>query len=488
MNKKINKIILYFILFSNIVFSQNFNFKSDTIKTKYIGSIKNCIKHKSNLYFFTETSNSGFSSKGTLHFYKINKKGNSLKIVVPKELQQFYIDLYSKKDTVFAVEYWNKNTYFLDLKKNEWVKTIKSKDIIYEDENYVINSIDLGEFGGYTWFKNKLTNKEYGFQAFVPMINKINNKFLLIKPQALYQIGSLENLQKAIMPYEKYNKECAGKIINSGYNSKNVQVIYENKNYYEPEIVFYTSYISKNNLLQIYTRKHKTYIGKIINNKFKDLYKFENGLQIFRYHFDYRNQINNDKQTIQFSTKDEYLNGLIEINNNQVQINYIENLNKSVILSTEQYFNWFKDSFQEYLTNFKKITTKDIKNTEEKVFSRDMDLWYKDFKAFRVKEVDDIILTTEYKLIKDTKSLKEIRYSWDLHWKIRNNNLDKKFNKKPITTEFTNKGKSIKDYLFRMLGKTKDEIDSESQSYIWNVNDRKIELYISNVRIALKIE
>src|SRR5690606_4738550 len=149
--------------FSN---AQDFEIKKDTIRTKYVGEMRNFLKHKNNFYFFTETENNAYADIETLHFYKMDTVGNSEKIFVLKDLRNVYRDLFIKNDSIFAVEYWNKNTFFLDHNKDEFIKTKQAEDVIFENESYVIYSADFGEFGGYTWFKEKENQKEFGVQIY----------------------------------------------------------------------------------------------------------------------------------------------------------------------------------------------------------------------------------------------------------------------------------------------------------------------------------
>ena len=76
--------------------------------------------------------------------------------------------MYIKNDTIFTTEYYNHNTFYLD-KNNNWIETKKGIDLYYDDKDYSVYSLDFGEWGGVTWFKDKQTGTQFEIGATTPV-------------------------------------------------------------------------------------------------------------------------------------------------------------------------------------------------------------------------------------------------------------------------------------------------------------------------------
>lgn len=484
------QIPMILLISSQLAFTQNFIFKSDTIKTNFDGILKNTIIFKNNIYCFTETENNSYSNVQTSHFYKIDLSGKSTKIVVPKELQQLYIDLYSKKDSLFAVEYWDKNTFYLDIDQNKWTKANRSEDIIYEDKEYLINSADFGEFGGYTWFENKRTKKQYGIQHYFNVGLKFNGNFILTNSQLVVKVQNPEKLRSAIIPYGKYNIEkdesrrLVGKIIESEFISENFQTIFREEEYFEPEINIFSSFLTNGELYFIYLRNKQETIGQLKSGEFEDVYKFNNELDFYQHHYDYRNSINNNTQNIQFRTPNEYLKGIIEINDNILTTYYIQNLNITPILSSEKALEWFKKSFTFYSNNLRQLKYKDVENFEKKINAFPI-LLGKGLNTYRTKEENNIVLTKEYYFSNETDKIKHITFYWDFRHKP-----EFEYDEDKIGIISNKKASEIIIFLTQSYGNPKsiEKYKDNKSSYIWETKERKIDLFISNKRVAVDIE
>lgn len=61
-----------------------------------------------------------------------------------------------RNDSIIAKSCTGKyETYFFNLKKESWQQIKEADDVLYEDDDYYITSIDYGEGGYTTWFKDK---------------------------------------------------------------------------------------------------------------------------------------------------------------------------------------------------------------------------------------------------------------------------------------------------------------------------------------------
>lgn len=202
------------ILLGNVCSGQSLSISSDTTEVEIRGNVRPWIAYKDLILAFYETNNP-YSSKGELHFYIIDSKDKTKKkIFVPEELQAFYIDLYVKNDTVYTTEYWNQKTYYFDFQSYEWVKTKKGDDLIYEDEDYYVTSLDFGEWGGSTWFIDKETKSQFEIGVTTPIINLYGGDYYVEAGRTVYRLSDPTELKASDSPYE-YEK-VVGNLIGEG--------------------------------------------------------------------------------------------------------------------------------------------------------------------------------------------------------------------------------------------------------------------------------
>ena len=188
--------ILVFYLCVSHCKSQDFKTNYETIEINIPGRPGPWLKHNGQFYCYFITDNDKFSSGSTHHFYILDEKGNlKSKITVPKKLQTFHYDLYVKNDSIFTTEYYNKDTFFLDEKNKNWIETKKGIDLFYEDKNYAVYSLDFGEWGGVTWFKDTKTNKQYEVAASNPIINKLENVYYITEANKILKIMDPQKLE-----------------------------------------------------------------------------------------------------------------------------------------------------------------------------------------------------------------------------------------------------------------------------------------------------
>jgi hypothetical protein len=483
------KNLFVLLLFPIIVNAQVFESKIDTVKTKYIGEIRNVLKYKNNLYFYTETENNMYSDVETSHFYQLDSNCDQTKIIVPKELNTFYRDLYTKNDSIFSVEYWNKDTFYLDVQKNKFYKSKQAEDIIYEDKNYIIYSSDFGEFGGFTWFKSKHSNKEFGLEMYFENVSVLDNKYILSNSTLIIEVSNPEKLRLSTLQYKDFNvdkeknRELRRKIINIKFKNINYKVLYTAKDYFKPEILLHSSFILNKKLFYLYKQEGIEKIGEFINGKFDKRFEFDNDIRIIQYSFDYRNRYNDKLISEQFETSNPYLNGIIDIKGNKIQINYIKNLNEIPILSTHESLEWFKKCFSFYSENIKLLNYQDVANIEKEINSFPI-LLGKGLNTYRTKEENNLVLTKEYYFSNKNDKLKHLTFFWDYR-----NNSDSTLN--DVSKSKTN----VKaDLLFKFLtdkfgNPSKHEIFEDNKySYDWNLSNQNIHLFVSNTRVAVDLE
>ena len=323
--------ILLLIFLTKPSYPQDFRVNYENIEISIPGTPGPWLKHKGKYYCYFK---SDYNNLITNHsFYILDKNGKvDSKVSVPEELQTFYYDLYIKNDTIFTTEYYEHHTFYLDEENKKWVETEKGIDLYYEDTNYVVYSYDFGEWGGVTWFKNKNTNKQYETGATSPVVNQFNNAYYLTTSKSVLKIADPQKLKLSKEPYI-YEKAVLDEnyFRFENYSTKGVEIVFKNTfdDYFNPKFSIITSYISGNSLYHLYKDSISTKIGIIQDKKLVPVYSFKSDIIPFNLNYDSRNPIqNNIYQTVQFTTIDKNVYGIIELNGGDITVTYFKYLHK----------------------------------------------------------------------------------------------------------------------------------------------------------------
>lgn len=281
--------------------------------------LTHAVKYKNEFYCFFEEVKKDNLRRNIKYCFTFSDAGKDLKkIEVPNEIQNtVYYDLFVKKDKVFAKTYMDSKTFYFDNEKSKWVKTKNAEDLIFEDEKYYVYSLNFGEWGGKTWFKDKKTELEYVIEARTPLINKIDTTYYLTNAFKVLKIENPLKLNKCDndITYENIKKDAR---YASWYGKPiGFEVVYEDttsRDYfdfsYKPYIV--SSFVWKGELLHIYETETATYISKTDNNSIKTIQKIGSNFSFYDWYYSYRSKIQTDgRQLLKFKTNDKF--GLIEI-------------------------------------------------------------------------------------------------------------------------------------------------------------------------------
>lgn len=332
---------------------QEINVNVDNIEFDIPGNPGPGISFNGKYYCYFKTENDKFGSGSSHQFYVIDKKGEiEFQINVPEELQTFYYDLYIKNDTIFTTEYYDHNTFYLDLPTNTWIKTQKGIDLYYEDGNYSVYALDFGEWGGVTWFKNKQTDEQFEIGITTPIVNKFGNAYYLTTGSSIFKIEDPEKLNLSKEPYD-YKKAVLEEnyFRASNYSTDGAKMIfhYQDDDFFNPKFSLATSFITNNKLYHLYKDSISTKIGTLNGDDLVPVYTFNSEIYPFRWYYDTRNPIQNNKyQTIQFATENNNIYGMIEINENDFNVIYFKNNYEEPVLGEKKMKEWFEKSFDFY--------------------------------------------------------------------------------------------------------------------------------------------
>lgn len=500
--KMMQKIFLFFIL---ILLTQScksqendFNIEYKDIEINIKGKPGSWLKKNGKFYCYFLTDNDTYNTNSDHYFYILDKSGSiESTIAVPEELQTFYYDLYVKNDTIFTTEYYNQNTFFLDEKSGKWIETKKGIDLFYEDEEYEVYSLDFGEWGSATWFKDRKTNTQYEFAGFGPIINKLNNSYFITLENKIIEIRDPKLLEESNDIYE-YNKTTRDYNFREGrYSLKGTKTLYEyeSHSFIEPKFSFTTSFISNDKLFNIYKDSISTKIGIIENGELNPVYEFKEKITPIRWYYDWRQPIQNNKyQTFQFYI-DNNNYGIVEIQDNSLTVTTFKNNYTETVLSKAEMKQWFENVFEYYFENFEKLKLNEIDTEEEKVMATNITQRHKishyllDGKdvetprIYRKFEGKEFKLNTSYYYTSKEKNIELINFEWSEN---RNNESFDDWLK--ATSEenqnYKSKFEQISNYLTQLLGKP-NQLDDETVE--WKINNKVVNLAYNRNAVELTI-
>jgi hypothetical protein len=446
------------------------------------------MKFNDKYYCYFSTDNDKFSTRPNHQFYILDKNGEiNSEINVPKELQNHYNDLYIKNDTIFTTEYYDHNTFYLDLTTNTWIKTKKGIDLYYDDENYSVYSLDFGEWGGVTWFKNIQTNIQYEVGVKTPIVNKLNDSYYLTSQKSILKIADPKKLDVSKEPYD-YKKAVIDekryfRVGNNSTNGAEILFEYKNNDFLKPKFSLATSFISNNKLYHLYKDSISAKIGALQNNHLVPVYTFNPEIRPFHWHHDTRNRIqNNNYQTIQFNTDNDSVYGIIEINGNDINVSYFKNSYKEPVFGEEGINKWFENSIDFYSSNFSNLTLDQIDKIEQEFNATNLAqshkishylLEGKDFQTpriFRKIENSELKLVTMYFYTTKEKKIELIEYEWGEN----KNKIWEPFNPNDKKMDLLYKSKFdwISNYLQNKFGKPRSS--KKKIVALRNIGKRKI--------------
>lgn len=488
--------------------SQEINVNYENIEINIPGRPGPWIKSNGKYYCYFKTDNDKFSSGSNHQFYILDKDGKiNSQIDVPKKLQTFYYDLYIKNDTIFTTEYYDHNTFYLDQKSNTWIETKKGIDLYYDDMNYSVYSLDFGEWGGVTWFKNKQTNKQYEIGATTPIVNKLNETYYLTAGKSILKIDDPKKLDGSKEPYdykkavldENYHRE-------GNYSTNGAEIIYEYKNddYFNPKFSLTTSFISNNKLYHLYKDSISTKIGEVKNHSLVPVYTFKSKIRPFHWHYDTRNPIqNNNFQTVQFNTDNDNIYGIIDINGNDFNVISFKNTYREPVFGEDKMTEWFESTFDFYYSNFNNLHLDQIDKVEQKIDATNITQKHKIStyrlegrnveipRIYRKIESDDLRLLTIYYYSENENKIELINFEWGEN-RNKNQSIDdvvaSMSNNEKEETLYKQKFDWILDYLKGKLGEPSSyKTDKNGTEQKWEKENLIIILDYSKRDVGLTI-
>jgi hypothetical protein len=464
---------------SIINFESGFSLSQDTIYVSIKGEMTHAIKYQDKFYLLFEQRVIKYGGYGKRWLY-IFSNGHIEKVIdCPKEMEATYLDFHIKNDSLILKPYMDKQCYKLDLINYRWSKIEKTDDLIFEDEKYLVYSLDFGEWGGKTWFKEKKTGQEYVLEATTPLVNKIDSTYYLTNSFRVLKIKNPRLLNKCSDDITYENIDSTGKSYSwygkpIGFNIVYQDTTIDNFDFsYKSHIV--SSFVFANELLHIYETDTATYIARHKSNSIELIQKIVDKISFYNWHYSYRcANLNGNNELLKFRTKEKQVFGLMEIIDNKIHVQYF--VNKAILepsfIGTERADSIFIKRLNTILPIFENLELSKIDSKEQFWGSFDVtpnhkigigDSWnpnnYKidTCKSYLIKEDSIISNSIMYYSTKKTDLVRVVSIDWDYEKDFLNPNSEE-FAKKA----FDIKTKFLIDCISQNIGKQIKRIDKKN--------------------------
>ena len=323
----INKIFLLSIILSGrLAFAQNISSSPDTIVYEMDGNPLPWLIQDDKAYcFFERDVYSGYQDHRFLIIDLSN--GEATQVPTPPDLNKHYKDLFVRNGRVYTIDYYKGITFLLDENQNQWLKVANGDDLVYEDEDYYVTSLDFGEWGGHTWFRNKKTGEEYVIHVAHPIVNRLKNTYYLTTSQAVIKVENPKELLKCGLDNNYKNvKNIDFYPPDAEYGSNGFVYAFRDTSFWiDPAIFIATSFVQDNELYHICSNDSISYCAILEAGILEPIFYFESGMKPWRWHNHFRNRIINGCQSLQFKTNNEAVWAILLLNPEEVQLQFFKN-------------------------------------------------------------------------------------------------------------------------------------------------------------------
>jgi len=401
-----------------------FSLYQDTVFVDIKGNMRYALKYHDKYYVIFQQSILKYGGYEKRWLY-IFSNGKIEKVVdCPEKMNAKYLDFYVKNDSIICKQYMDKRHYYFDTQNFIWKEIDNTDDLIFEDENFYVFSLDFGEWGGNTWFKDKKTGVEYEIAATTPLVNRIDSTYYLTNS---FQILKTENpliLNQcdARFTYQNIRKDANFDFwYNNPREPSGFNVVYKDKTYnyfdlsYKPHIV--SSFVWQNELLHVYETDTATYISTIENNSIQTIKKIGEKLRFFNWAHSYRcKNLNGNNELLKFRTKDGQLFGLMKIIDNKVFVHYFSNKAelKPKTYNMEKTGNIFINRLNYILSDLGNLQLKDVDLAENDwgSFFNTPNNALGEWKAYLIQEDSLISNSIMYHATKTNDLVRFVQFEW----------------------------------------------------------------------------
>jgi hypothetical protein len=140
--------------YGDTVNTNGFRIISDTVTFDSKGLLLPYLKYK-NRYYCKHYNNVNPEIDDIAGIYIIDKNGDIDSTNNTSYSNFDREDFHASHDSVLCSSYYNDTDFYLNEENKEWVSIKKADDVIFEDNDYYVTTLNYGEWGSATWFKDK---------------------------------------------------------------------------------------------------------------------------------------------------------------------------------------------------------------------------------------------------------------------------------------------------------------------------------------------
>lgn len=322
-----------------VVMAQDADFTiiRDTVQVDIEGNLTQILEQNGKYYCFFEDESPNGATRGNKRMYIILPDGQIEHCIdsLPRSFESYYPDFYIRNDSlIYRIYYDDHDTYFFDKKKLQWVQIPTTDDLIYEDDDYYVTSLDFGEWGGATWFRHKATGKEYCLGVTTPKVLRLGNSYFLSQYSYVLEIADPRALHEC-SPEQYYQYTVKNEKFFEGlFHRQGITTTHYNsgRSYYDffferCPFSITTSLVVGQKLYHLVSDDCMLYIAKFEDRIIRRIKPVTGCLNIYNFRTNnYRSSIQKDgSQMLKFTTKDDKMSGLMKIKGDTLFLHYIDN-------------------------------------------------------------------------------------------------------------------------------------------------------------------
>lgn len=464
---------------SVINFESGFSLFQDTISVNIKGEMTHALKYRDKFYVLFEQRVFKYGGYGKRSLYVFSNGQIEKVIDCPGEMETVYLDFYVKNDRIILKPYMDNQCYQLNMENYCWTKIDKTDDLIFEDDMFQVYSLDFGEWGGKTWFKDKKTGQEYVLEATTPLVNKIDKIYYLTNPFTVLKIENPLLLNKCSDDITYENIESTGKFYSWYGKPVGFDTVYQDTSFdyfdfeYKPHIV--SSFVLNDELLHVYETDTAVYIARHGSRSIEPIQKITDNVKFYNWFYSYRcANLNGKNELLKFSTGEEQVFGLMEITGSEIHMSYIVNkaLLEPKLTGTEKADSIFIDRLNTILSGLNNLELSRADLKEQSWGSFDItpnhnisignscnpnNYTIDTCRSYLIVEDSVISNSIMYYASKESDLVRVVTIDWDYEEDFLNPDSEE-----TVKKSFDSKVKFLTDYISQNIGKQTERTETKN--------------------------
>lgn len=135
--------------------------------------------------YYLKITEEDFPYRGSL--VEISEMGHESHVVPFPDALSTYCSVSTRNDTLVILDNDNSESFYYS-KSGKWAKAKTLARPSYEDDEYIVQYEEHGEFGDAMWFIDKYSEKEYAFVGLSGRVCRLGGVFYIVKPTRIYEV------------------------------------------------------------------------------------------------------------------------------------------------------------------------------------------------------------------------------------------------------------------------------------------------------------